>query len=182
MNKTNGLVRGMAALMLCLAATVPAACAAPSSGGADPQGFTLTDSFLARYQAAELDIAKDPCRLGFFKLMGGDSAGLTLDQAATRYDAQPGVHAMLASHGLTAHDMLTGVGTLMAAAAQDENTRHPGTFEVKGGHRVSEANMAFYRSHKQAMQQYNRQLGQEQLRANGGRLPACLTGAGAGAG
>jgi hypothetical protein len=174
MKKPNGLTRGMASLVLCLVATVPAACSASSSGGADPQGFTLTDGFLAKYQAAELDIAKDPCRLGFFKLMGHDGSGMTLDQAAAQYDAQPGVHAMLASHGLTARDMLTGMGVLMAAAAQDMNSRHPGMVEVQGGHPVSGANLAFYRSHRQAMQQFNRQLGQQQLRANGGRLPACL--------
>lgn len=174
MKKANALTRGMAALALCLVATVPAACAASSSGGADPQGFTLTDGFLAKYQAAELDIAKDPCRLGFFKLMGRDGAGLTLDQAAARYDAQPGVHAMLAGHGLTAHDMLTGVATLTAAAMQEMKAKHPGMVQTSGATQVSAANMAFYQSHKDAIHQFAMQVGQQQMRANGGKMPACM--------
>lgn len=172
MKKANGLTRGMAALALCLIATVPAACAASSSGGADPQGFTLTDGFLAKYQAAELDIAKDPCRLGFVKFMGMGMAGanggdMSLQQAATRYDAQPGVHDMLQRHGLTAGEMLTGAATLLRAGLQD-------THAASGGTPVSAANMAFYRSHKDAIHQFAMQVGQQQLRANGGKMPECL--------
>ncbi|HKR76481.1 MAG TPA: hypothetical protein VJR95_07420 [Rhodanobacter sp.] len=174
MKKATGFTRCMAALALCLVATVPAACAASSSGGADPQGFTLTDSFLAKYQAAELDIAKDPCRLGFFKLMGSEGSHLTLEQAAARYDAQPGVHAMLASHGLTAHDMLTGVATLTAAAMQEMKAKHPGMVQTSGATQVSEANMGFYRSHKDAIHQFAMRVGQQQLRANGGKMPECM--------
>ena len=113
MKKANGLTRGMATLALCLIATVPAACAASSSGGADPQGFTLTDGFLAKYQAAELDIAKDPCRLGFAKFMGmgmggANGGGMSLEQAAARYDAQPGTaqHAFHPPRPRAPHDRL----------------------------------------------------------------------------
>lgn len=177
MQIANGLTHGMAMLALCLVATVPAACAAPSSGGADAQGFTLTSDFLARYQAAELDIAKDPCRLGFVKLMGlggEDASQLSLDQAAARYDAQPGVRAMLARHGLTAKTMLLGTRTLLMAGVQDMRQAHPGVVEGGNGAQVSAANLAFYRAHKQAIRQFGMQLGQQQLRANGGKLPDCM--------
>jgi hypothetical protein len=177
MNKANGLTRGLAALALCTMATVPAACAASSPGG-DLEGFTLTDGFLAKYQAAEADIAKNPCGLGPMKVMGlaNERAGkMTLDQAAAQYDAQPGVHAMLASHGLTAKEMFLGMTTLMAAAAQDLNQAHPGMVKTSGAAaHVSAANMAFFESHKQAIRQYSMRIGEQQLRANGGRMPSCL--------
>ena len=178
MNKPNSLKRGLATLALCAIVAIPTACSASSPGGADVQGFTLSDSFLAKYQAVELDIAKDPCRLGFVKLMGlggGTNAdNLPLAQAAARYDAQPGVHAMLAKHGLTAHDMLSGVATLTTAAMLDLRQTHPDMVEVNGQQPVSAANMAFYRTHKNAIHQFAMRVGQEQLRANGGKLPACM--------
>ena len=97
------------------------------------------------------------------KVMGlaNERAGkMTLDQAAAQYDAQPGVHAMLASHGLTAKEIFLGMTTLMAAAAQDLNQAHPGMVKTSGAAaHVSAANMAFFESHKQAIRQYSMRIG-----------------------
>lgn len=179
MKKTNGRTRGLATLALCVTATISVACSAsPSDDAATFQNFTLTDGFLANYQAAEADIIKDPCRLGPMKVMAQANTNhgqMTLDQAAAQYDAQPGVHAMLASHNLTAKEMFLGMSTLMSAAAQDLNQAHPGMVKTSGAaSHVSAANMAFYQSHKQAMHQFNMQLAQQQLRATGGKPPACF--------
>lgn len=183
MKKANGLTCGLAALSLCVMATTPVICATPSSDDvAAFQNFTLTDGFLANYQAAETDIAKDPCQLSPMKVMAQANTSngqMTLDRIAAQYDAQPGVHAMLASHNLTAKEMFLGMSTLMAAAAQDLNQAHPGMVKTTGvASHVSPANMAFYESHRQAMHQFNMQLAKQQLHANGGKLPSCLSGAG----
>ncbi|MBN8923871.1 MAG: hypothetical protein BGP10_08365 [Rhodanobacter sp. 68-29] len=180
MKKANSFTHGLAALALCAVAALPAACAASSSGSAsDPQGFTLTDGFLAKYQAVETDSIKDPCQLSPVKVLGltGEGAGkATIDQMAARYDAQPGVHAMLASHGVTAKEMILGTVTLMSAAIQELKQQHPGMVQGNGAAlQISAANMAFYQSHKQAIRQFNMQIAQQQLRANGGKLPPCLS-------
>lgn len=183
MKKANGLTLGLTVLALCTITVIPAACTASSSDDATAsQNFTLTDDFIANYQAAETDIAKDPCRLSPMKVMAQANASggkMTLNQAAAQYDAQPGVHAMLTSHNLTAKEMFLGMSTLLSAAAQNLNQAHPGMVKVTGmASHVSAANMAFYQSHKQAMHQFNMQLAQQQLRTNSGKLPACFSGAG----
>jgi hypothetical protein len=183
MKKANSLTRNLVALSLCMIAIVPMACAASDDDDvAAFQNFTLTDGFMAKYQAAEADISKDPCGLSPMKVMAqanASSSKMTLSQAAAQYDAQPGVHAMLASHDLTAKEMFLGMSTLMAAAAQDLNQAHPGMVKATGAaSQVSAANIAFYQSHKQALHQFNMQLAKQQMQASGGKLPSCLSGGG----
>lgn len=164
-----------ALLALSLATAVPASHAASASAAdmAALQHFTLTDDFLGRYLAVQKDIAKDPCRLGMISLLKGRER--SLEQAAAAYDAQPGVHAMLASHGLTARKAIMGMSVLMAAAMQDLSAQHPGMVQG-GGMAVSPANMAFYRAHKARIRQFNMQIGRQELEASGGKLPACMQG------
>jgi hypothetical protein len=181
MKKANGFTRSLAALSLCVIAIVPMARAASMDDDvAAFQNFTLSDSFIAKYQAVETDIGKDPCGLSPMKVMAQANGGkTTLSEAAAQYDAQPGVHAMLASHGLTAKDMFLGMSTLMAAAAQDLNQAHPGMVNATGAaSQVSPANIAFYQSHKQALHQFHMQLAKQQMQASGGKMPSCFSGAG----
>lgn len=142
------------------------------------QNFQLTDAFIAKYQAVETDTAKDVCKLSPFKVLmqaNADKDKIALDQVAAQYDAQPGVHAMLASHGMTAKDMILGMFTLMSAAAQDLNRTHPGMVQTTGAAaHVSAANMDYYHQHKDALHAFQKQLGQQELHANGGKLPACM--------
>ena len=126
------------------------------------------------YMDANDDIARDPCRLGMVDLLKhGDTCG-SIDQAAAHYDAQPGVHAMLASHDLTAREMVLGMMTLTGAAMQDLRRQHPQAM-AEGGMPVSAANMAFYEAHKAQLHQHMQAVAREQLKAHGGKLPACLS-------
>lgn len=161
--------------LLITAASGPALAAdAPSAADiAAIRGFTLNDTFLQHYLDASDDIAHDPCQLGMVDLLKGNDAFNSIDQAAAHYDAQPGVHAMLGRHELTAREMILGMMTLTSAAAQDMRRQHPQAM-VQGGLPVSAANMAFYDAHKAQIRQHMQSIGREQLQANGGKLPACL--------
>ena len=161
-------------LLASAAVGTAAAADAPSAAAvAAIRGFTLNDTFLQHYLDANDDIARDPCRLGMIDLLKhGDTFG-SIDQAAAHYDAQPGVHAMLARHGLTAREMVLGMVTLSSAAVQDVRKQHPQAM-AEGGLPVSASNMAFYEAHKAQLHQHMQSVAREQLKANGGKLPACL--------
>lgn len=163
-------------LSLSLAAALPAAHADDALAPADAAAlheFRLTDDFLQRYMAAGDEIAKDPCRLGMIDLLKqGDRIG-SIDQLARRYDTQPGVHAMLARHGLSAREMVLGMMTLTGAAVEDLRKLHPDAVQG-GGSMVSASNVAFYDAHKAQIRQHNQEIAHQQLQANGGELPACL--------
>jgi hypothetical protein len=162
-------------LALALAGSLSATAARADAAGdaAAVQNFRLSDGFLEKYQAVEADVAKDPCRLGAFGLL--KSEGKSLDQVAAEYDAQPGVHAMLARHGLTARETLLGMATLMSAAMEDLSKAHPGMVQKDpDAPAVNPANMAFYQSHKDGIRQREMQLAQQMMQANHGKLPACL--------
>jgi len=153
----------------------------PSAGDvASLTSFQLTDDFIARYEAYEEEAARKPCELSPMMAMMGDEAGdRTLDQTIAAFDAQPGVHAALQRHGLTARDMILGMGTLLGAAAQDLAKQRPdmvkkGEITINGT--ISPANMAVYHRHKDELHRHQMQLAREQLKANGGKLPPCLSG------
>jgi hypothetical protein len=152
---------------------------AATSAAAVPE-FTLTDAFLAKYQAYQEEAAKDPCTLSpLMVLSGEENENLTLDQAVARFGAQPGVAAALQRAGLSAHDLIVGMTTLMGAAAQDIAAQHPDMVakgEIKLGVKVSPANLAFYRQHKDTLHAHQMALAKEQLAQNGGKLPSCMTG------
>lgn len=139
------------------------------------QSFTLDADFLQRYVAVQDESARDICRLGMVNLFKEGDRIKSLDEAARHYDAQPGVHAMLARHGVSARQMVLGMATLVSAAAQDLKETHPAAarYITAEGH-VSAQNMAFYRAHKAELRQHMREVGKRQLAANGGKLPACL--------
>jgi len=137
------------------------------------QNFRLTDDFLAKYQAVEDDIVKDPCRLApLGVLKGGDKS---LDQMIAAYDAQPAVHAMLARHGLTAREQILGTLTLMFAGLEIAQQEHPGIANSSGTMPpISPANLAFYKAHEAALHQHITAIARQQLAANHGKPPACI--------
>jgi hypothetical protein len=136
------------------------------------QNFRLTDEFLAKYLAVLDDAAKDPCnQLGLLSILR-DGKKQPLDQMVAAYDAQPGVHAMLARHGLTAREEILGALTLLAASMQKE---HPDLVQSSGA--VSPVNLAFYKAHETALaasRQHRMELARQRLKANHGKLPACI--------
>ncbi len=102
----------------------------------------------------------------------------SLDQMASRYDAQPGVHAMLSRHGLTAHAYLLGAFTLFTAGMQDIAQQHPtmvskGYLQTAPSFTVGATNMAFYLRHQANIHRQMQQLGQQQIQVNGGEPPNC---------
>jgi hypothetical protein len=141
--------------------------------------FTLTDAFLAKYQAYQEEAAKDPCALSpLMVLSGEENENLTFDQAVAKFGAQPGVAAALQRAGLSARDLMVGMATLMGAAAQDIAAKHPDMVakgEIKLSGKISPANLAFYRQHKDALHAHQTALAKQQLAQNGGKLPSCMT-------
>ena len=91
---------------------------------------------------------------------------MSLDEIAAQYGAQPGVRDMLARHSLAAKDVLIGVAALMAVAASDDA-------QSMGYSQVSTANLAFFKAHRQAIQQFSMQLAQQRLQMGDGKLPGC---------
>jgi hypothetical protein len=159
-------------------ATRPEGSKSASADMAEMQNFRLTDDFLQRYQAYEDEAAEKPCELSPIVLLGNDDdQDRSLGETAAAFDARPGVHAALQRHGLTARELILGMGTLMGAAIHEIAAKHPDMVEkgeIKMNGSISPANMAFYEAHKDALQRHNRQRAQEQLKKNGGKLPACL--------
>ena len=151
-----------------------------ASGAAAVPEFALTDAFLAKYRAYQEEAAADPCTLSpLMALSGEENENLTLDQAVAKFDAQPGVAAALQRVGLSAHDLIVGMATLMGAAAQDIAAQHPDMVakgEIKLGVKISPANLAFYQQHKDALHAHQMALAKQQLAQNGGKLPSCMTG------
>lgn len=170
------LIRLLPGLLLMLAAFVPPAHAAGPMSPADTAAlhdFRLSEDFLQRYMAAGDEIAKDPCKLGMIDLLKQDDRPGSIDQLADHYDAQPGVHAMLARHGLTAREMVLGMMTLTGAAVEDLRKLHPEAVQGSGSV-ISASNLAFYDAHKAQIRQHNQAIAHRQLQANGGKLPPCL--------
>ena len=172
------------AALLCLilgaGVTAPAAAAPTGPSAADiaaMQNYTLTEGFLEKWKAIQKDGLKDPCNLSLISLMKDESAPQSLDKTAAKYDAQPGVHAMLASHDITARDYLLGSTTLLAAGFQQMAIEHP-EMVTKGyikpqPWKVSAASMSVYRAHKDEIHQFMQTLGRQALKDNGGNLPSC---------
>ena len=162
------------ALVGVLAAT--AAQADQAKDVATLQSFRLTDAWLGKHLAVMDDEVKDPCHLTPAFLLGGGGNDKSLDQMVAEYDAQPGVHAMLARHGLTAREEVLGFMNLFLAAIEVAQEEHPDTVQTSGNTpKISPANLAFYKSHKAAIQKHSTQLAQQALKANHGKLPACLS-------
>jgi len=141
------------------------------------RSFTLSEGFLDKWKAIQQDSVKDPCNLGVASLLAGDDEQ-SLEQMAASYDAQPGVHAMLERHGLSAREYLVGSFTMLAAGVQDMAKQHPemvekGYIQASPAGAVSEANMAFYHQHQADVMQLMQKLGQQTLSANGGHMPDC---------
>ena len=64
-------------------------------------------------------------------------------------------------------------GRLRAGREFADRPQHPQAM-AEGGLPVSAANMAFYDAHKAQLHQHMQSVAREQLKANGGKLPACL--------
>jgi hypothetical protein len=69
--------------------------------------------------------------------------------------------------------MILGVASLMSTAMQELAKKHPRLVESKGP-LVSDANMAFYRAHEAEIMQHQQQLARREMKASGGKLPACF--------
>jgi len=144
------------------------------------ENFQLSDDFIKKYQGYEDEAAKNPCELSpMLAMRGAGAENRSLTETIRVFDARPGVHAALERNGLTARDLLLGMGVLVGAAAQEMVQQHPelaknGTISING--KISPANMAVYQRNKDALLRHQRELGRAQLQANGGKLPACMSG------
>ena len=180
MTTIQTLIRKTFFLMFFSLSSVTAANAGQAEDIADLQSFQLTDAFLTKYQAFQEDVAKDPCKLSPLLIMQRmQSEQVGISEMAAAYDAQPGVHDVLAHNDLTAKTAILGMATLMGAAFQDLAAEHPDLVEDEGPSqdliKTSDANMAFYRAHKDELQAHQMKLGREQLERNHGKMPACFS-------
>lgn len=171
-------IRPAFAALTLVCAAMPSAIADPATDAATLRNFRLTPDFLAKWESFDEAAAQDPCRLSPMPVLAkARTKQMSLDQMVAAYDAQPGVHAALAQHGLTAREAMTGMMTLMAAATQDLMQAHPEMVqkgEISTSMTVSKANMDFYHAHAAEMRQHQMKVGQEELKRNHGKLPACF--------
>ena len=153
--------------------------------------YRLTEDFVKRAHAMQLDMARNPCEYGnpssSMRMLGEVSEGrLTLDQAIAKFGAQPGMQALLAKHGLTARDALIGGLALgkaqsgaMVAHAEAQAAAHgakPAAASMGGKTAAQQANARLLASHWSELQAFNQKMGaisQQRIKANGGKLPAC---------
>jgi hypothetical protein len=175
------LVAGLTAVMLTTMATAPVVAGQSSADVAAIRDFKLTPDFFDKWKGYEEEAARNPCDLSpMVTFQASQKKSLTLDQTITAFDAQPGAHAALERNSLDARSAILGIATLMIAATQEIAEQHPdmvknGELEVGSALAVSPANMAFYKQHKTEMRDHQMKLAREQLKLNGGHLPACFT-------
>ena len=171
-------IRPAVAAFTLVCAAMPSAIADPAADAASLRNFRLTPEFLAKWESFDEAAAQDPCHLLPMPVLAkAQTKQMSLDQMVAAYDAQPGVHAALAQHGLTAREAMMGMMTLMAAATQDLMHAHPEMVqkgEISMSMTVSKANMDFYHAHAAEMRQHQMKVGQEELKRNHGKLPACF--------
>lgn len=170
------------ALALALSAPVGAQTHAPTPSQTVAMeavaNFRLTDSFLKRDLAYTLDGSRDPCRYAFLPLLGKLQNGhASLDQIAAEYDARPGVHAMLAKHGLTAREALVGGLAMLSASISvmtPEARRLGATISQSGPQTpTTRANIAFYKAHLPEINAFHARLSavaSQRVRQGGMRL------------
>ncbi len=166
----RSLAVAILATALTLGSTTPAR-AADQLSAADLAAFrnyTLTTGFLDKWKAINEDPKAPQCNLTTLTLHAK-----TLDGMVREYDARPGMHAYLASHGLTAREVVLALSNLTAAGIQDLREKHPGIAQGTTSLPVSAANMAFYRQHGDELHQFMQHLAQQRLHANGGVGTAC---------
>ncbi|MXO66361.1 hypothetical protein [Altericroceibacterium endophyticum] len=156
-----------------------------AGGGTEPgaegqlaaiRDFRLTEDFLTRYQAFSDEAAERPCALSPAMPSGsGADEARSIEEAAERFAARPGVQEALDRHGLTAREMLTGMMILVSAAAKDTMSQIPGAEIHSDTDRiVSPENMEFYQKHKDAYQRHVEEVAAQQMAQNGGQIPECM--------
>jgi hypothetical protein len=130
------------------------------------RNYTLTTDFLEKWQAMNQDPQVIPCNLNALNL---DAE--TIDERAKEYDSRPGVHASLATNGLTAREVVLATTNIAVAGLQflkekkswlDDGDPLP----------VSAANVRFYEEHADELRQI-KQSARERSRENRGKGARC---------
>lgn len=189
MRVTSLLASSITVVALALATPSVATAATPShaimkANMEEVTNYRLTESFLRSDFAYALETAKHPCRhtsmRGFALLK--EARSQPIDQVAARFDTQPGVHAMLVKHDLTARQAVVGGFAMMMTSltymSGDAKAHH---VEVTGGptqHTAAmKANLAFYKAHLPEINAFHQKMGaiaQQIVDENGGKMPACM--------
>lgn len=115
------------------------------------RNYTLTQDNVTKLNAAQRDADAKQLDLKFF-----DAQTHSIDAAAATLDREPGAHALLAAHGLTARE---GVLTALAAgsAMMSIKLAHTPYASKLQTAQVNPANVAFVRAH---MAEFGTMLGQ----------------------
>lgn len=135
------------------------------------QSFQLTEDFLARYQAVQQDISKNPAQLGM-TCITHNAARLhhqhgSLDKAIAKWTSRPGVSEMLASHNMTAREFMVGKAALAFAHIGYLKQQHPKLAKrltsENAPFAASDENIAFYAAHRKEIHQFMMEIGRQML-------------------
>lgn len=182
-HRTRSFAVIVAGLLLTTCVTAFAAAGPSAADAAAIRNFKLTTDFMHKWEAYEAMAAKHPCELSPFIIMSqkGRNGPQSLDEAAADFDAHPGVHAALTKVGLTAREALIGMSALMGAAMQSMAEQYQAMMKSHNMHMnkqhlsyVSDANMAFFRKHKDEYLSYQRKIGREEYTSDHGKMPECM--------
>lgn len=148
-------VRGLVLTIALSAALVSVAGASPADDAAAVRDFRLNDAYLHRWMAIKREARTKQVKLQLFEMRGGamKPVGSSLDTMSAHVDAEPGVHAILASHDMSARDFIIGTSVLissrMALMSGTETSN------------VNPDNVAYVKAHQQEIDRFV----QEDMRA-----------------
>ncbi|KEZ76395.1 hypothetical protein [Salinisphaera hydrothermalis] len=117
--------------------------------------FQLDSHYLHRWMAVKREATAKGVRMQVLPLQSGGSAASgndSLSALTAHLDAEPGVHAILAHHGMTARDFVLGSLVLVTARM----ALYPGAGgDAQAG--VSRHNLDFVRAHKAEVDRFIQQ-------------------------
>ncbi|HET7314482.1 hypothetical protein [Salinisphaera sp.] len=141
-----------ASLILVAAMLSPVAGASQADDAAAVRDFKLNTDYLHRWMAVKRNAADQGVRMRLFKMHDGKMTavgGNSLNAMSAHLDAEPGVHAILAEHDMSARGFILGSFALMSARLA--------LIPHAEGSNVNPDNVAFVKAHKDEIDRFIRQ-------------------------
>ncbi|SMF08770.1 hypothetical protein SAMN06265365_102155 [Tistlia consotensis] len=139
-----------AALVMLAALALPAAAALSEQDQAAIRNYTLTTRYLSQVQA----LTRDAEAKGVKASLDADDfkKAKDLDALAAQLDAKPGVHALMAAHGLTAREYLVGALALYGAGMVVKYGDDPQQGKYIDKSKANPKNVEFYKQHQKEIE------------------------------
>ena len=154
-NRIRTVLVTVASVVL-LAPVVSIAQGSPDRDAREISSYVLTEAALAKYTRATSNLG-DLSKSVSGNCDDGESAG-SLDESVARINAVPGAQAAIQSAGMTTREFLVFTWSLFQSGMGAWALSQPGGTLPPD---VSKANVDFYRSHEQALQQLGPQQGSD---------------------